>query len=149
MLKDRYFMGLAINEAKKSIAHGDVPVGCVIVKDGLVIARAHNQREELGDPIAHAELIALRHAAASLSTWRLDECTVYVTLEPCPMCAGALVQARVARLVFGARDFKLGAAGTIFNLVNDPRIPHRIEVTDSICEDECRLLLSSFFSEKR
>ena len=114
-----------------------------------MVGRGHNRREEYGDPLAHAEMLALRAAAENLDGWRLDGCDIYVTLEPCPMCAGALVQARLRRLIYGARDFKAGAAGTVFDLVRDPRLPHRLEVVDGICEEECRALLSSFFEEKR
>ncbi len=146
---NRDFMLAAVEEARLALGHGDVPVGCVVVKGGEVIGRGHNRREEYADPLAHAEMLALRGAAESLDDWRLDGCDIYVTLEPCPMCAGALVQARLRRLIYGARDFKAGAAGTVFDLVRDPRLPHRLEVVDGICEEECRALLSSFFEEKR
>ncbi len=142
-------MKLALEEAKKAASLGDVPVGCVIVKDNKVIGRACNRREVTGDPLAHAEMLALRQAAEATGSWRLDGCSVYVTLEPCPMCAGALNQARISRLIFGARDFKAGSAGSIFNLVSDPRLPHRIEVIDGIREEECRRLLSDFFDKRR
>ncbi len=149
MKSDSDFMSLSLEEAKKASVLGDVPVGCVIVKDNKVIARSYNRREETGDPLAHAEMLALRQAAEAIGSWRLDGCSVYVTLEPCPMCAGALVQSRVSRLIFGVRDFKAGSAGTVFNLVSDPRLPHRIEVIDGVREEECRKLLSDFFNEKR
>ncbi len=148
-MEQRELMLAAIEEAKLAIEHGDVPVGCVIVRDGEVVARGHNRREEDGDPLAHAEMLALRAAAESLGGWRLDDCDIYVTLEPCPMCAGALAQARLRRLVYGVRDFKAGAAGTVFDLVRDPRLPHRLEVVDGICEEECRALLAGFFDGKR
>jgi tRNA(adenine34) deaminase len=149
MPSDRDYMLAAIEEAKLALEHEDVPVGCVVVKDGEVVGRGHNRREETGDPLAHAELLALRQAAESLEGWRLDGCDIFVTLEPCPMCAGALTQARLRRLVYGLRDFKAGAAGTVFDLVRDPRLPHRLEVVDGIREDECRSLLQGFFDEKR
>jgi tRNA(adenine34) deaminase len=148
-MEQRELMLAAIEEAKLALEHGDVPVGCVIVRDGEVVARGHNRREEAGDPLAHAEMLALRAAAEALGGWRLDGCDIYVTLEPCPMCAGALAQARLRRLVYGVRDFKAGAAGTVFDLVRDPRLPHRLEVVDGICEEECRALLAGFFEEKR
>jgi tRNA(adenine34) deaminase len=149
MPTDRDYMLAAIEEAKLALEHEDVPVGCVVVKDGEVVGRGHNRREETGDPLAHAELLALRQAAESLKGWRLDGCDIFVTLEPCPMCAGALTQARLRRLVYGVRDFKAGAAGTVFDLVRDPRLPHRLEVVDGIREDECRALLQGFFDGKR
>lgn len=139
----------AIAEARKAPQHGDVPVGCVVVRGTEVIGRGRNRREETGDPLAHAEMLALREAARALGGWRLDGCDLYVTLEPCPMCAGAMVQARIRRLFFGVRDFKAGAAGSVFDLVRDPRLPHRLEVLDGICEEECRALLSGFFEERR
>lgn len=148
-MEQRELILTAVEEAKLALKHGDVPVGCVIVRGEEIIARGHNRREETGDPLAHAELLALRDAAQMSGGWRLDDCDIYVTLEPCPMCAGALTQARLRRLVYGARDFKAGAAGTVFDLVRDPRLPHRLEVVDGICEEECRALLAGFFDGKR
>ncbi len=139
----------ALKEAERAIAHGDVPVGCVVAKDGEIIGRGHNRREERGDPLAHAEMLALRDAAESLGGWRLDGCDLYVTLEPCAMCAGAMSQARIARLFYGARDFKAGAAGSVFDFLSDPRLPHRLDVFEGICEERCRSLLSRFFRDKR
>jgi len=139
----------ALQEAERAREHGDVPVGCVVVRDGEIIGKGHNRREETGDPLAHAEMLALREAAEALGSWRLDGCDLYVTLEPCAMCAGALAQARVSRLFYGARDFRAGAAGSVFDLLTDPRLPHRVEVADGICEEECRSLISGFFEEKR
>ena len=121
----------------------------VITLDGQVIARAHNRREELQDPTAHAEILAIREAAAKLRSWRLVGATIYVTLEPCPMCAGALVLARIGRLVYGAADPKSGAAGSVMNLVNHEVLNHRVSVTSGILEDECSALLKQFFSELR
>jgi len=140
------FMRLAIGEGGLALAHGDVPIGALVVApDGRIIGRDHNRREELHDPTAHAELLAIRAAAASVGDWRLDGTTLYVTVEPCPMCAGALVNARVARLVYGARDVKAGACGTLFNVVRDQRLNHQVEVIEGILEAECRELLQRFF----
>ncbi len=149
MTTHRDLMLAALEEAARAPEHGDVPVGCVVARGGEIIGRGHNRREETGDPLAHAEMLALREAAQRLGGWRLDGCDLYVTLEPCPMCAGAAAQARVSRLFYGARDFKAGAAGSVFDLLSDPRLPHRVEVFEGICEEECRRLLRSFFSSKR
>ena len=148
-MERRELMLAAVEEAKLALEHDDVPVGCVIARDGAIVALGHNRREETGDPLAHAEMLALRAAAQALGGWRMEGCEAYVTLEPCPMCAGALAQARLRRLVYGVRDFRAGAAGTVFDLVRDPRLPHRLEVVDGICEEECRALLSGFFGERR
>lgn len=144
-----YYMRQAIAEAKKAFEKDEVPVGAIIVYDNKVIAKAHNQREMLLDPTAHAEMIAITQASAYLQNWRLSDTTVYVTLEPCTMCAGALVQARVKNLVYGAKDEKQGACESTVNLVNDPRFNHRINVISGVLEDECSLLLKQFFLEKR
>ena len=142
-------MRQAIAEAKKAFEKDEVPVGAIIVYDNKVIAKAHNQREMLLDPTAHAEMIAITQASAYLQNWRLSDTTVYITLEPCAMCAGALVQARVKNLVYGAKDEKQGACESTVNLVNDPRFNHRINVISGVLEDECGLLLKQFFLEKR
>ena len=142
-------MRQAIAEAKKAFERDEVPVGAIIVYDNKVIAKAHNQREMLLDPTAHAEMIAITQASAYLQNWRLSDTTVYITLEPCTMCAGALVQARVKNLVYGAKDEKQGACESTVNLVNDPRFNHRINVISGVLEDECSLLLKQFFLEKR
>ncbi len=142
-------MGLAIEEARAAPAHGDVPVGALVVMGGKVTAARHNERELSGDPTAHAEVLALRDAAAAVGSWRLEGATVVVTLEPCPMCAGALQQARVARLVYGAADPKAGACGSLYNLAVDPRLNHSFEVTHSVRADECAALLSDFFAARR
>jgi tRNA(adenine34) deaminase len=144
-----YYMRQAIAEAKKAFEKDEVPVGAIIVYDNKVIAKAHNQREMLLDPTAHAEMIAITQASAYLQNWRLSDTTVYITLEPCTMCAGALVQARVKNLVYGAKDEKQGACESTVNLVNDPRFNHRINVISGVLEDECSLLLKQFFLEKR
>jgi tRNA(Arg) A34 adenosine deaminase TadA len=142
---DSTMMELALAEAQQASANGDVPVGAVVVHDGEVIARAHNRRECDRDPTAHAELIALKRAAAVLGRWRLTGCTLYVTLEPCAMCAGALVLARIDRLVYGCNDPKAGACGSVTDLVREPRLNHRIEVTRGVSADECRTVLKDFF----
>ncbi|MFX3616552.1 MAG: tRNA adenosine(34) deaminase TadA [Sporolactobacillus sp.] len=146
---DEAYMGQAIAQAEKAAAIGEVPIGAVIVKDGRVIARDYNRRETLQDPAAHAELLAIRKASAVLGTWRLSGCTLYVTLEPCPMCAGAIVQSRIDRLIFGAPDPKAGCCGTLLNLVQEPRFNHRAEVASGICEVESASLLTTFFRELR
>ncbi len=128
----------------------DVPIGAVVLgPDGDVLARRHNERERTGDPTAHAELLALRDAAAAIGSWRLDGCTVVVTLEPCPMCAGALVNARVTRVVYGAADMKAGALASLYGIGSDPRLNHEYEVVGGVLADECAALLSGFFSERR
>jgi tRNA(adenine34) deaminase len=142
-------MRIALEEATAALAHADVPIGAVVVRDGDVVARAHNERELRGDPTAHAEILALRAAAESLGSWRLDGCEIYVTLEPCPMCAGALVLARLERLVYGPQDPKAGAAYSLYNIVQDPRLNHSLEVIPDVLADECSALLRDFFAGKR
>ena len=149
MASDEHFMRLALKEAALAGAHGDVPVGCVVVRAGQVVGAGHNEREARPDPTAHAEVLALRAAALTLGGWRLIGCTVYATLEPCPMCAGAIQQARVDRVVFGAPDHKVGAAGTVVNPLQDPRLLHRVQVTGGCCADEALSLLREFFDERR
>jgi tRNA(adenine34) deaminase len=139
----------ALDEARAAIAHGDVPVGAVALHAGGIVARAHNEREHRGDPTAHAELLALRAAAETLGSWRLGEVTMVVTLEPCPMCAGALVAARVGRLVFGAPDPRAGACGSLYNLCADPRLNHELPVTGGVLAEEAARLLRDFFSVRR
>jgi tRNA(adenine34) deaminase len=142
-------MRLALIEAEKALVHGDVPVGAVALADGRVIASRHNERELTGDPTAHAELLVLRDAAQALGTWRLSSVTLVVTLEPCPMCAGALVNARTGGLVFGAADPKAGACGSLYQLCHDPRLNHELPVTAGVLADEARLLLTRFFAARR
>jgi tRNA(adenine34) deaminase len=143
-------MRLALDEAQRAADHGDVPIGAVIVDgQGRTIARRHNERELTGDPTAHAEVLALRDAATGAGTWRLDGCTMVVTLEPCAMCAGALVSARIGRLVFGAVDLKAGACGSLYNLGADPRLNHEFPIEPGVLGDECADLLTSFFAAKR
>ena len=142
-------MRLALAEAAAAAAHGDVPVGAVVVVDGEVVSSRHNERERLGDPTAHAEILALRDAAVRLGNWRLERATVVATLEPCPMCAGALVAARVGRLVFGAADPKAGACGSLYQLCADPRLNHELPVTSGVLADEASQLLLDFFARRR
>lgn len=146
---DEIFMAEALREAELTGAAGEVPIGAVIVKDGEIIARGRNRREELADPTAHAEILAIREAGAVLGGWRLSGCTMYVTIEPCPMCAGALVQARVDRLVFGARDPKAGACGSTVDIVRDERYNHRLEVTAEVLLTECGKVIRDFFKARR
>jgi tRNA(adenine34) deaminase len=141
------YMELALAEAARALEAGDVPVGAVLVCEGRVIATGHNTREAGLDPTGHAELNAIRAGALALGRWRLHECTLYVTLEPCPMCASALVQSRLTRLVFGAPDPKQGAAGTLWNLVEDRRLNHRVEVVAGVKEEACAAMLRAFFRE--
>ena len=149
MANDFPFMHAALAEAYAALEHDDVPVGAVVVKDGRIIARGHNQREQLKDPTAHAEMIALTSAAAHVQHWRLDGCTLYVTLEPCAMCAGALVLARVERLVFGATDPKAGACGSLYEIPTDARLNHRISITRGVLAQECGEALTEFFAKQR
>src|SRR5437879_754156 len=142
-------MELALAEAARATVHGDVPVGAVALVGDGVVGRRHNERERAGDPTAHAELLALRDAAAALGTWRISEVTLVVTLEPCPMCAGALVAARVGRLVYGAADPKAGACGSLYNLCCDPRLNHEVPVTGGVLGGRCAELLTSFFVDRR
>jgi tRNA(adenine34) deaminase len=148
-MDDDELMGLALDEARAAGVHDDVPIGCVVVLDGAVVARRHNERERLGDPTAHAEVLALRDAARAAGGWRLAGATVVVTVEPCPMCAGAIVAARVERVVFGATDPKAGALGTLYNLGADPRLNHDVAVTAGVRADEAAALVQSFFSQRR
>ena len=147
--QDQRFMRVAIDQAEIARENGDVPVGAVIVHKGRLIAKAYNQREQLNDPTAHAEIIALTQAAEAVENWHLHDCTIYVTLEPCAMCAGALVLARVDRLVYGCDDPKTGACGSLYNIVQDERLNHRLEVTSGVMESECRRQLQEFFAHKR
>jgi tRNA(adenine34) deaminase len=144
-------MRLALAEARRAANHGDVPVGAVLMSSaaGEVIASAGNERQLRGDPLAHAEMLALRRGAAALGSWRLDDCTLVVTLEPCCMCAGAVTQSRVNRLVFGALDPKAGAVASLFDVVRDPRLPHRCDVIGGILAAECADVLADFFDSRR
>ena len=146
---DDYFMGEALRQAAKAYEADEVPVGAVIVREGRIIARAFNQVELLKDATAHAEMLALTQAEQAAGDWRLTDCTLYVTKEPCPMCAGAMVHTRLARVVFGVGDPKGGAAGGALNLLQFPTLNHRCEITSGLRQDECRTLLKDFFSEQR
>jgi len=146
---DEQYMRMAIDQAYIAEENGDVPIGCVIVHENRVIARAQNQREQLQDPTAHAEIIALTQAAEAIGSWRLEGCTLYVTLEPCPMCAGALVLGRLARLVYGTDDPKTGAVKSLYNIVQDRRLNHQLEVTSGVMADDCRAQLQAFFQRRR
>jgi tRNA(adenine34) deaminase len=148
-LTDDAAMALALEQARDALAHGDVPVGAVALVDGRPVAARHNERQLTGDPTAHAEILALRDAARALGGWRLSAVTLVVTLEPCPMCAGALVAARLGRLVYGASDPRAGACGTLYNLCCDPRLNHEVPVTAGVRTSECATLLTSFFAAKR
>ena len=142
-------MEIALAEAEASLAHGDVPVGAVVVHRGTVIAQRHNEREQRQDPTAHAEILALQDAARAMGTWRLEECVLVVTLEPCVMCAGALLSARVGRLVYGAADLKAGATASLYNVCADPRLNHNPPVTHGVLAEQAAALLSAFFDERR
>ncbi|HEX9549389.1 MAG TPA: tRNA adenosine(34) deaminase TadA [Acidimicrobiales bacterium] len=148
-MTDEEAMAMALSEAAVAAAEGEVPVGAIVVAGDQVMSRAHNQRERLSDPTAHAEVLALRAAASRLGTWRLSTVTLYVTLEPCPMCAGALLAARVSRLVFGASDPKAGACGSLYNLCVDPRLNHEIDVSPGVLAEQASRLLSEFFGDRR
>src|ERR1035438_2576792 len=146
---DHYFMGEALRQAAKAYAAEEVPVGAVVVREGRIIARAFNQVELLKDATAHAEMLALTQAEEAVGDWRLSDCTLYVTKEPCPLCAGAIVHGRLARVVYGASDPKMGAAGSALNLLQFPTSNHRCAITSGVREPECRSLLQTFFAEQR
>ena len=147
-MTDCDFMREAIAEAARARSGGDVPVGCVIVQNGRIIARAHNERELTGDPTAHAEILAIRRAAAAIGDWRLKDCTMYVTLEPCPMCAGAISQSRVGRLVYGADDARYGCAGSVYRIPEDPVFLHFCKCDGGVLADECGALMQNIFNQK-
>jgi tRNA(adenine34) deaminase len=146
---DEYYMYLALEEAKKAAMLDEVPVGAVVVREGTVIARGHNLRELMKDSTAHAEMLAIHEACRTLGGWRLMDCDVYVTLEPCPMCAGALVNSRIRRLIYGASDPKAGAGGSVYNILCDTRLNHRIEVVPGVLEEQCSSLIKEYFKAKR
>lgn len=149
MEQDEQYMRLAIAEAKRALTYNEVPIGAVIVYKDEVIAAGYNIRETLQTTLSHAELIAIAEANKSIGSWRLEDCTLYVTLEPCPMCAGAIVQSRIKRVVYGARDPKAGCAGTLMNLLGDDRFNHQVDVTSGVLELECSGLIKDFFSQLR
>ena len=142
-------MRLALAQAEQSAARDEVPVGCVIVQDGIVVGRGHNLTEGLQDATAHAEIVAIGAASGTLGSWRLTDCTLYVTLEPCAMCAGAMILARIGRLVYGARDPKAGACGSVLDVIHEPRLNHRVPVTAGVLEYDCGEILKEFFRRKR
>ncbi len=146
---DERFMQIALNEAEKAAEEGETPIGAVAVLNGKIIAKARNKREIWNDPTAHAEIIALKKSAKKLNRWRLTGLTLYVTLEPCAMCAGAMVLARIDRLVFGCADPKAGACGTLYNILQDKRLNHQVEITTGVMEKECSALLKKFFKQLR
>jgi tRNA(adenine34) deaminase len=148
-MTDVEFIRAALEEASEAPVHGDVPVGAVVVADGRILAARHNERELAGDPTAHAELLALRDAAKSHGTWRLHGMTLFVTLEPCPMCAGAAVAARIDRIVFAAPDPRAGACGSLYNLCADPRLNHEVAVTSGVEREQAAALLTTFFASQR
>jgi len=143
------YMRMALEEAETALAEDEVPIGAIVVFEHRVIAAAHNQREQLHDPTAHAEMIAITQAASARAGWRLDGCTLYVTLEPCPMCAGAIVQARISTVVYGTADPKAGAVRTLYNLLDDPRLNHRCQIVPGVLAEPCGQVLSQFFLEQR
>jgi tRNA(adenine34) deaminase len=147
--RDDYFMRLALREAERALEHDDVPIGAVLVREGEVVAAAHNERELRQDPTAHAEVIALREAARAAGSWRVLDAVLYVTLEPCAMCAGAIVLARVARVVYGASDPKAGACGSVLDVLGEPRLNHRPELAGGLLGTECGGLLTDFFASRR
>ena len=146
---DAAWMAEALVEAEAAARKGEIPVGCVIVRDGQLVARGHNLREQTGDPTAHAEVVAIRRAAQALGCWKLDGCTLYVTLEPCPMCAGAVSQARISRLIYGASDPAYGCAGSVYRIPEDPAFNHFCICDGGVREAECRSLLERFFQNRR
>ncbi len=148
-MEDRDYMRMALGEAEKAAALGEIPVGAVIVSEGNIIATAHNMRESWQDATAHAEIIAIREACAKLKSWRLSDCTLYVTVEPCPMCSGAIVNGRLGRVVYGCPDSKAGGAESIFNIINNPNLNHRSEVVSGVCEEECAAIIKKFFHRRR
>src|SRR2546429_3903435 len=147
--RDEYFMRLALREAERALEHDDIPIGAVVVKEGEVIGSGHNEREIRGDPTAHAEMIALREAARSLQSWRVLDSVMYITLEPCAMCSGAIVLARVPRVVFGAADPKAGAAGSVLDVLNVAQLNHRPQVQSGLMAEDCAGLLRAFFADRR
>ncbi|NMA86612.1 MAG: nucleoside deaminase [Tissierellia bacterium] len=149
MFMDEKYMRKALEEAHKALSTYEVPIGAIIVYKGEIIGRGHNKRESLRDPLAHAEMIAIKEASKNLGNWRLMGCTLYVTIEPCPMCAGAIINSRIDRVVIGARDPKMGCCGSVINLLDNPNFNHRPTVEFGILEGECSIIISNFFKEIR
>ena len=148
-MSDILFMQEALKEAQKAFDNNEVPIGCIIVHDGQIIARAANERAARRNVLYHAEIMAINQACEFIGDWRLENCRMYITLEPCPMCAGAIVQARIPTVVFGAKSTKAGCAGSILDILNEPRFNHQVEVIQGVCEDECSALMSEFFTRFR
>ena len=148
-MDDAKWMRAALEEARRALGEGELPIGCVIVKDGRIVASAHNLREQTGDPTGHAEIVAIRRAARALGDWRLEGCELYVTLEPCPMCAGAISQSRISRLVYGAADPRYGCAGSVYRIPEDPAFNHFCKSDGGVLADECAALLREFFAAHR
>lgn len=148
-MSDEEYMREAFKEAEIALQEGEVPIGAVIVHDGKIIARAHNLKETIKDPTAHAEVLAIREATQKLKKWRLSDCTLYVTLEPCAMCAGALVGSRIKRVVYGTHDLKAGGAGSIFNILDEPRLNHQVLITSGVLQEECQEIMQRFFRQLR
>ncbi|MBW2038505.1 MAG: tRNA adenosine(34) deaminase TadA [Deltaproteobacteria bacterium] len=148
-LKDKEMMEMAIEEALKASQEGEVPVGAVLVREGEVLAKEHNRSLSLNDPTAHAEILVLREGASRVGNYRLNGCELYVTIEPCPMCAGAILHSRLARLIFGARDEKAGAVESLYRLLNDPRLNHRVQVTEGVLAERCKEIVQAFFQLRR
>ncbi len=146
---DSHWMELALEQAHIAVAEGEVPVGALVIKDGQIVGRGHNRNLQQNDPTAHAEVMAMREAASKLGNHRLPGCTLYATIEPCAMCAGAMVHARLSRLVFGAFDPKAGAAGSVLEVLNHPRLNHKLEITPGVLAEECSAILKRFFAERR
>jgi len=144
-----FYMNEALTEARRGFDMGEVPIGCVIVHNGQIIGRAANERATRKNVLYHAEIMAINQACEAIGDWRLENCTLYVTLEPCPMCAGAIVQARIPTVIFGAKSPKAGCAGSILDILNEPRFNHRVEVIQGVCEEECAALMSKFFTRFR
>ena len=149
MMTDEFYMGLALEEAKKAAALGEIPIGAILVQGEEVIARAHNMRETWQDATAHAEVIVIQEACKKLKRWRLTGCTLYVTVEPCPMCSGAIVNGRVERVVYGCPDIKAGGAESIFNIITNPNLNHVAQVTSGVREEECAQVMKEFFKKRR
>ena len=149
VVDDTAGMRAALREAQASADDDEVPIGCVIVHEGIIVGRGRNQMERLQDATAHAEMVAIGAASSTLGTWRLHECTMYVTLEPCAMCAGAIILSRVGRLVYAANDPKAGACGSVLDVIHEPRLNHRVEITSGVLAEECGALLKAFFQRKR
>jgi len=148
-MSDEEYMRQALEEAQKALQEGEVPIGAIIVQGKEIVARTHNLKEARKDPTAHAEILAIQEATAKLNKWRLNDCTMYVTLEPCPMCAGALVQCRMKRVVYGVDDAKAGGAGSVLNILDEPRLNHQVYVTSGVLQEECQGIMQRFFRQLR